>query len=206
LDLESSPGGFHFVHAKNKKKRNRIPSPLPSQVTKLAIPTDLGKKLHLVLVVAQPAPIENYIPLGRRKSRVLVLDLRSRVSSNEGKKRDFSRCKIVGHCGYCEEQPRKKGAILTKKRTKKKEECKKEGEGGEDSVLAQISVLVCGHVPMKKKIALFSKDVPIKGYVKRCHHREHLRSPNRKGGGAEGQRRAGGRRRWVYEEERIEAD
>lgn len=97
--------------------------------------------------------------------------------------------------------------ILTKRRTKKKEECKKKGERGEDSVLAQISVLVCGHLPVKKKIALFSKAVPTNENVKRCHHREHLRSPNsRKGGSAEGQRRAGGRRRWVYDEEQIETD
>lgn len=74
----------------------------------------------------------------------------------------------------------RRGGHSYKDKDEKKEECKK-GQRGEDSVLAQISVLVVRTFASEERRILL-KGFPSNKIVKRCHHREHLRSPKwRKG-------------------------
>lgn len=95
-----------------------------------------------MLVVAQPAPIENYIPLGKRKSRVYVLNLRSGVSQNEGKKETSRGAKLSVIAATVRNNQQRRGGNSYKEKDKKGRKVQKKGKRGEDSVLAQISVLV----------------------------------------------------------------
>lgn len=82
-----------------------------------------------MLVVAQPAPIENYIPLGKRKSRVYVLNLRSGVSQNEGKKETSRGAKLSVIAATARNNQQRRGGNSYKEKDKKEEKCKKRAKG-----------------------------------------------------------------------------